>query len=225
MLQLSCAKRCFNSQPREGGWGRYGQRGAIRGRFQLAAARRRLAPAAGCMGGAGRFNSQPREGGWSWLIFSKVEQMGFNSQPREGGWTCSKTGRFQFECFNSQPREGGWSAVAASVAKAVCFNSQPREGGWLKCLALLWRRLVSTRSRAKAAGCRVIWHCFMLPFQLAAARRRLVKTIRLTCWQAWFQLAAARRRLDPCDTFLHTRDGFNSQPREGGWLCRFRGSR
>ena len=54
---------------------------------------------------------------------------------------------------------------------------------------------VSTHSRAKAAG----WHKSsmrrLLLFQLTAARRRLV----------WFELKPFRAQ------------GFNSQPREGGW--------
>ena len=46
MLQLSCAKRCFNSQPPEGGWG-----------FALAV-----------VGFPVSFSSQPPEGGWNKFV-------------------------------------------------------------------------------------------------------------------------------------------------------------
>ena len=105
--------RCFNSQPPEGGWPssqpsahsfrvsthsrpkaagcRYGRHAAIRGRFQLTAARRRL-------------DKRPR---------APARRRGFNSQPPEGGWPVRTTRRNPWEGFNSQPPEGGWQRARA----------------------------------------------------------------------------------------------------------------
>ena len=81
----------------------------------------------------------------------------------------------------------------------------------------------------------------MAAFQLAATRRRLVNTMQRTWIATWFQLAATRRRLGGAtdrranavavSTRSHAKAagsargalwgccvGFNSQPREGGWL-------
>ena len=58
------------------------------------------------------------------------------------------------------------------------------------------------------------------PFQLTAARRRLVKPqYNGTAWQL-FQLTAARRRLGPLKRFtpMIWPCCFNSQPPEGGWV-------
>ena len=55
-----------------------------------------------------------------------------------------------------------------------CFNSQPPEGGWFDALAGLFSQS---------------------PFQLTAARRRLVTDMGVMPYQAAFQLTAARRRL------------------------------
>ena len=76
------------------------------------------------------------------------------------------------------------------------FNSQPREGGWPVTILPLAPESVSTRSRAKAAGCKPL--------------KRKAKPFR-------FQLAAARRRLESYSIHRNKTNGFNSQPREGGW--------
>ena len=54
--------------------------------------------------------------------------------------------------FNSQPREGGWVSYVKLPVPCSRFNSQPREGGWLAELAVQGAAVVSTHSRAKAAG-------------------------------------------------------------------------
>ncbi len=57
------------------------------------------------------------------------------------------------------------------------------------------------------------------PFQLTAARRRLVVNWLTALGAWWFQLTAARRRLG--DELLRPATaslGFNSQPPEGGWI-------
>ena len=54
----------FNSQPPEGGWPKQASLMINLLRFQLTAARRRLAPAQASRVTRKRFNSQPPEGGW-----------------------------------------------------------------------------------------------------------------------------------------------------------------
>ena len=54
---------------------------------------------------------------------------------------------------------------------------------------------VSTHSRPKAAGVAPAMASFMLPFQLTAARRRLVLGCLCLPFMPMFQLTAARRRL------------------------------
>ena len=54
--------------------------------------------------------------------------------------------------FNSQPREGGWGATTAHHTHAYNFNSQPREGGWTVGITYHGSFIISTHSRAKAAG-------------------------------------------------------------------------
>ena len=59
-----------------------------------------------------------------------------------------------------------------------------------------------------------------MTFQLAATRRRLAA--RRLGWlrSRVFQLAATRRRLGDVEMTTRSGDGFNSQPREGGWAER-----
>ena len=74
-----------HSRPKAAGC-RCGQRGAIRGRFQLTAARRRLARKPAQPQPKRRFNSQPPEGGWAMAAATAGGASRFNSQPPEGGW-------------------------------------------------------------------------------------------------------------------------------------------
>ena len=76
--------------------------------------------------------------------------------------------------FNSQPPEGGWLKRPKQHWLPISFNSQPPEGGWLVILA---------------------FSCSQRPFQLTAARRRLVACAALPSARISFQLTAARRRL------------------------------
>ncbi len=145
-------------------------------RFQLTAARRRLAPRPTPAPPHHDFNSQPREGGWlAAMSFFSCPPPHFNSQPREGGWRGKNPAHQPAEYFNSQPREGGWldnfintpmrgaisthSRAKAAGSAPICrlpastdFNSQPREGGWKEALMLVITEIISTHSRAKAAG-------------------------------------------------------------------------
>ena len=63
-LVQDCIHRCFNSQPREGGWMIYLFTGNMGTGFQLAATRRRLDQRFRRIQSFLCFNSQPREGGW-----------------------------------------------------------------------------------------------------------------------------------------------------------------
>ena len=99
-------------------------------------------------------------------------------------------------CFNSQPPEGGCRSRSPSSPPFSRFNSQPPEGGCL----WLWRkslsRRVSTHSRPKAAArAKILAASVMLPFQLTAARRRLLSPRAKHTSMGTFQLTAARRRL------------------------------
>ena len=82
-------------------------------------------------------------------------------------------GRGKFQLTAARRRLG--SMRARTMWPLFRFNSQPREGGWAADQAARAAELVSTHSRAKAAGC----------VGLANASNRF-----------WFQLTAARRRLE-----------------------------
>ena len=78
-----------------------------------------------------------------------------------------------------------------------CFNTQPPEGGWTNFCCI---------------GKRLHW------FQHTAARRRLDLSMRNDNAQQQFQHTAARRRLVAVSMqLLLFRQGFNTQPPEGGW--------
>ena len=85
-------------------------------------------------------------------VLTKAVSSYFNSQPREGGWS-APIGRPPASIdFNSQPREGGWTICLVLEAPFKYFNSQPREGGWFDGFNTFCFLLISTHSRAKAAG-------------------------------------------------------------------------
>ena len=126
----------------------------IRIKFQLTAARRRLArrarPARSrwrvsthsrpkAAGGriwsyncnSNCFNSQPPEGGWLLLVFRLVSLRRFNSQPPEGGWwpSCVSTGTTKpFQLTAARRRLEMDDTIGAVL---LGFNSQPPEGGWI----------------------------------------------------------------------------------------------
>ena len=132
-----------------------------------------------CAGDAQHFNSQPREGGWSAEVHTKIRTKHFNSQPREGGWhkppqnlekayqfqltaarrrldvtRCNITITVKFQ-LTAARRRLGFSCGLRSLPRH--FNSQPREGGWPPRAVILFPA-----------------H----PFQLTAARRRLVPPLK-----------------------------------------------
>ena len=147
----------------------------VRQRFQLTAARRRLAfPAPTSFTGT-RFQlaaTRRRLGAARAVIYP--HRAGFNSQPREGGWFLMMTGicsKLSFQLAATRRRLGGFVAL---------FN---------------FNAVVSTRSHAKAAGPLAAMCSPTILFQLAATRRRL--DLVPMCCRYWktFQLAATRRRL------------------------------
>ena len=76
----------------------------------------------------------------------------FNTQPPEGGWRWRAGIIKTFACFNTQPPEGGWRWRAGIIKTFACFNTQPPEGGWAADGAGVFKSVVSTHSRPKAAG-------------------------------------------------------------------------
>ena len=124
-------------------------------------------------------------------------------------------------CFNTQPPEGGWVGRADGVEVAgACFNTQPPEGGWGETLFQnKAERVVSTHSRPKAAGMRVMrgrsacWSFNTQPPEGGWARP-------CTAGRSGkrFQHTAARRRLGGITQTPYIKQaGFNTQPPEGGW--------
>ena len=143
--------------------------------FQLTAARRRLGLAVCNQRPSESFNSQPPEGGWQLYRRKNPDQNCFNSQPPEGGWDSQVASMRSNDVsthsrpkaagwlrrkqviwhgsFNSQPPEGGWSLMIPKAFLNFGFNSQPPEGGWPVKIRIEY---------------------YAEPFQLTAARRRLV---------------------------------------------------
>ena len=144
----------------------------------------------------------------------------FNTQPPEGGWQGLAAGVDLLQGFNTQPPEGGWVRKPIPPRPNMCFNTQPPEGGWLTALGWLPKRcmfqhaaarrrlaahhdrnkyakIVSTRSRPKAAGRRF------------PSRRRSLKRFNTQPPEGGWQLSCSVTRWI-C--------GFNTQPPEGGWI-------
>ena len=118
------------------------------------------------------------------------------------------------------------------------FNTQPPEGGWRKQLGKMLSAYVSTHSRPKAADRVNSEPRRRQKFQHTAARRRLLKLgyqetglVEVsthsrpkaaetpksnTSTRPTFQHTAARRRLLSGRACLLHRQGFNTQPPEGG---------
>ncbi len=93
-------------------------------------------------------------------------------------------------------------------------------GGWGASRATAAGRIISTHSRAKAAGKKPVRSLARVGelFQLTAARRRLGTVYEERDRLRIFQLTAARRRLAALNMPTNPNaTHFNSQPREGGW--------
>ena len=100
--------------------------------------------------------------------------------------------------FNTQPPEGGWFRRSKFQRLSSSFNTQPPEGGWLwPYLQGAYQRKVSTHSRPRAAGSRIV--DIMTSenmFQHTAARGRLALSGLETIKEVRFQHTAARGRLE-----------------------------
>ena len=165
----------------------------------------------------------------------------FNTQPPEGGWFYIPSILQVISCFNTQPPEGGWpQPLPPPVGDTKFQHTAARRRLAVAHPPRAAAPCVSTHSRPKAAG----WigrHCHCnQTFQHTAARRRLVDKKSLCYLNNEFQHTAARRRLAGIRavgrsyhyvsthsrpkaagfgifSYLARRNGFNTQPPEGGW--------
>ena len=119
---------------------------------------------------------------------------------------------------HSRPKAAGPNTPASLIFLSVSTHSRPKAAGH-KTGILLFADIVSTHSRPKAAGPFDLHLCDMPnPFQLTAARRRLVGyraahhgTLPVSTHSR--PKAAGKHELADCPK----RGRFNSQPPEGGW--------
>ena len=164
--------------------------------FQLAAARRRLG------GNIVRNGGQP-------LLFQLA------AARRRLADMFNRLSRSMPVSTRSRPKAAGQAQKWDISEIGVSTRSRPKAAG----IGQLKHRIiqhVSTRSRPKAADSLPAPSCLPSKFQLAAARRRL-RRLNCTYWKYMaFQLAAARRRLSSSSHQPPYRQGFNSQPPEGG---------
>ena len=212
----------FNTQPPEGGWPQQHPRaGAIY-----------------------RFNTQPPEGGWHRFNGGgAVAVVSTHSRPKAAGpencHVISSAASFQHTAARRRlvrawlAQSGGRAVSTHSRPKAAgstphrqtglwaCFNTQPPEGGWRHVRHRRNLGAVSTHSRPKAAGAKGLFKQPVRWFQHTAARRRLE------------QPAPRERKIRPVSTHSRPKAAggnrpqcggdyarFNTQPPEGGWLCR-----
>ena len=146
-------RRCFNTQPPEGGWVDVGD---------------------GVDCGVVSTHSRPKAAGSGFRRLLHLDWVSTHSRPKAAGifdWSYHSVSA----CFNTQPPEGGWPVAVFAAAALVCFNTQPPEGGWpaysktasfhsgfqhtaarrrlgFKFARTCRGRAVSTHSRPKAAG-------------------------------------------------------------------------
>ena len=215
-------KRCFNTQPPEGGWIIKKSVYKKSRLFQHTAARRRLGFICRAFQTVeSGFNTQPPEGGWliafggflnlslfqhtaarrrlgsinfSDFCFTRVST---HSRPKAAGF--HKFQRFLlYASFNTQPPEGGWKAWMMLFIQNFSFNTQPPEGGWFIPITKLDRpHIVSTHSRPKAAGLSN-WETY-----------RLLSCFNTQPPEGGWQSKIRDEKCPSC---------FNTQPPEGGWI-------
>ena len=167
--------RRFNSQPPEGGWLANIYLPFVDKRFQLTAARRRLA-----------INTS---------ILSYNFMVSTHSRPKAAGQSPKQLDWPRPVSTHSRPKAAGLMLSTVCDCKPVSTHSRPKAAG----RGLMRESCgigVSTHSRPKAAGCphRPRPH-IPSKFQLTAARRRLVPLLSRDRYSKTFQLTAARRRL------------------------------
>ena len=187
----------FNTQPPEGGWPVHNQIDEYRLKFQHAAARRRLGP-------------RP-------LGRMLADAVSTRSRPKAAGCAAGTTLSVMIR-FNTQPPEGGWRITGIGYLIPHSFNTQPPEGGWHNCAENPHETFVSTRSRPKAAGRRLLGVSEVSKVSTRsrpkAAGRGFIGGCRPTEVSTRSRPKAAGR--PPCSTETVS-ECFNTQPPEGGW--------
>ena len=142
----------FNSQPPEGGWSAKCPAHGLPWRFQLTAARRRLASTT-------RRPMRVRP----FQLTAARRRLGTDNQRFNANW-CVST--------HSRPKAAGISGRQNGHRRVVSTHSRPKAAGTMQDnMEKAWR--VSTHSRPKAAGKPALPMPARKAFQLTAARRRL----------------------------------------------------
>ena len=141
----------------------------------------------------GGFNTQPPEGGCCLGIVQGNDLAFQHTAARRRLETITLTLRYRGVSTHSRPKAAAKNAgktkspksfqhtaarrrlyrAAAAISKGGRFNTQPPEGGWLQSSGRLLIVDVSTHSRPKAAGHRLVPSVLTYLFQHTAARRRL----------------------------------------------------
>ena len=216
------SKLCFNTQPPEGGWEAFVLNTSNDSEFQHTAARRRLGHNI-CHALTHRLvstHSRPKAAGRTERIRANPKPS-FNTQPPEGGWCRPlwRTGS-QIVSTHSRPKAAGTHHAVSVHPSIVSTHSRPKAAGDPEDPNRS-NFFVSTHSRPKAAGLTGLVSSSEARFQHTAARRRLELQVALRRIVGLFQHTAARRRLVSNFVMHESRNGFNTQPPEGGWLvCR-----
>ena len=168
--------------------------------FQHTAARRRLVkPSIRMRFKRPRFNTQPPEGGWAVTGNIRIKAHSFNTQPPEGGWPYRQRARHRKHGFQHTAARRRLAAdVFAGVDdKMVSTHSRPKAAG-VRVLVWVMAVWVSTHSRPKAAG----------KVDTAPPSVSSVST------HSRPKAAGPQRHLGHQFVMF----GFNTQPPEGGWL-------
>ena len=188
----------FNTQPPEGGWVRSSSPSSLSHLFQHTAARRRLGPnirhptsPPPC------FNTQPPEGGWYGLVLPVDHDIWFQH-------TAARR-RLDFRRWVRQHN------------KFVSTHSRPKAAGLIS-LIIVYPVRVSTHSRPKAAGTAYQRQQTQVQFQHTAARRRLGNMNRELEAKNFVSTHSRPKAAGyRCYTITRFKNGFNTQPPEGGW--------
>ena len=191
----------FNTQPPEGGWAF-----CFNTPNQTPAVSTRSRPkAAGFLCNFPKefkivsTRSRPKAAGQIMRECSKISEVSTRSRPKAAGKACIAELLWFIVSTRSRPKAAGVAGLASDEAisrfqhaaarrRLGCglehgvfkerFNTQPPEGGWQAFADFQTASTVSTRSRPKAAGRHLLIFRRPRQFQHAAARRRLVLSVR-----------------------------------------------
>ena len=212
--------------------------------FQHTAARRRLVVFGVRMIKRLMFQHTAARRRLAWCVEATYQQLcvSTHSRPKAAGnFVIRPDGSAECVSTHSRPKAAGNLPSSRALA-AICFNTQPPEGGWLrissisfcvsmfqhtaarrrlgnKCVKKLLGNNVSTHSRPKAAGKRVCLHTRQSKmFQHTAARRRLGNMNRELEAKNFVSTHSRPKAAGyRCYTITRFKNGFNTQPPEGGW--------